>query len=200
MSPKQNFCNSHWFSHQLPLLWQALSDGFCKCFSMEKALSAPSVQLWFLISLRSACQVLPHPSGQSDGYAAAPGLPSADQSATEVTVKEATGAADSYRDWDLFPPPSLVCWRDAKMSFSFPQESDLLKTNSDWRQFPSPSTQSKIYWQTEKPIAKICFCNKSGLCWPVKTAIESQLWKKIILYRMMQLCFNLSGYFFQQWT
>lgn len=98
------------------------------------------------------------------------------------------------------PPPTLVCWRDAKMSFSFPQESDLLKTNSDWRQFPSPSTQSKIYWQTEKPIAKICFCNKSDLCWPVKTAIESQLWKKIILYRMMQLCFNLSGYFFQQWT
>lgn len=126
----RTFCNSHWFGHQLPLLWQALSGGFCKYFSTEKALSAPSAQLWFLISLRSACQALPHPSGQSDGYAAAPGLPSADQSATEVTAKEATGAADSYRDWDLLPLPPLSVGRDAKMSFSFPQESDLLKTNS----------------------------------------------------------------------
>lgn len=54
----------------------------------------PSPQLWFLIFLRSACQALPHPSRQSDGYAAAP----ADPSATEVTVKEATGAVDSHRN------------------------------------------------------------------------------------------------------
>lgn len=77
---------------------------------------------------------------------------------------------------------------------------------SDWRQFPTPSTQSKIYWQTEKSITKIYFCNKSNLCWPMKTVIESKLWKKIIFYRMLQLCqafrvdSNLSGYFFQQWT
>lgn len=51
----------------------------------------------FLFPLEVA-QALPHPLGQSDGCAAAPGLPSADQAVTEVTVKEATGAADSHRD------------------------------------------------------------------------------------------------------
>lgn len=52
-NPNQDFCNSHCSSQQLSLLWQTLSDRFCKCFSTEKTLSAPSPQLRFLISLRS---------------------------------------------------------------------------------------------------------------------------------------------------